>query len=92
MPCVWQPTTVINPSTGIPFDDISAWHCIADLAEDGHALEEMVLDQPQGEIGYVMIVNLDSSSPPLYIKLQLKGAFIFGRSFHYSTLRKGGGQ
>lgn len=89
MPCVWQPTTVTNPETDIPFTDISAWHFIAELAEAGHPIEEIVLDKPKGEKAYVMKVTLESSDR-LYIKVQPKGGKIFGRSFHHDTGKVGG--
>jgi hypothetical protein len=85
MPCDWQPTTVSNPTSGICFTDITAWGRIADLAEGGHPIDEMQLEQPKGEVGHVMRVKLDEKSPELYIKIQLKRGKIFGRSFHYST-------
>jgi hypothetical protein len=85
MPCDWQPTTITNPSSGICFTDTTAWNRIADLAETGCPIEEMQLDQPKGETGYVMKVKLDEKQPELYIKVQLKRGKIFGRSFHYST-------
>jgi hypothetical protein len=84
MPCDWQPTTVTNPTVGMPFTDIDAWRFIAELAESGHPMEEIMLDQPKGAKGYVMIVELEVNTPNLYIKVQLKGGKIFGRSFHYS--------
>lgn len=85
MPCHWQPTTVTNPAVDIPFSDISAWHFIAQLADDGCEFEEIVLEQPRGEKAYVTSVPLDTSLPNLYIKIQLKNGNIIGRSFHYST-------
>ena len=85
MPCRWYPTTVTNPETGLPFDDISAWHRIAELAEAGHAIEVIALEQPQGQMGYVMIQDLGSDTPALYTKVQLQRGRIYGRSFHYST-------
>lgn len=84
MPCRWEPTTVINPEVGIPFSDISAWHFVAQLADDGHELEEIVLDQPAGETAYVILTPLQVNVPLLYVKIQLKRGYIFGRSFHYS--------
>jgi hypothetical protein len=84
MPCDWNPTTVFNPEVGMYFTDNSAWHYIADLAEAKHPIEEITLNQPEGEKGYVMVVKLETSAPDLYIKVQLKGGKIFGRSFHYS--------
>ena len=85
MPCRWHPTTVTNPEVGIPFTDITAWHYIATLAEDGCKLKEIVLDQPSGDKAYVISVPLEANRPELYIKIQLKNGNIFGRSFHYST-------
>jgi hypothetical protein len=85
MPCRWHPTTVNNPEVGIPFTDITAWHFIAKLAENGCELEEIVLEQPSGEKAYIISVLLEANMPDLYIKIQLKNANIFGRSFHYST-------
>jgi hypothetical protein len=85
MPCDWRPTSVSNPSSGICFTDITAWSRVAELAETGHAIDEIQLDQPKGETGYVITVKLEEKSPDLYIKVQLKRGKIFGRSFHYST-------
>lgn len=85
MPCHWNPTTVTNPDVGFCFTHISAWAYIADLAETGHLIEEINLEQPAGEKGYVMTKQLEANLPDLYIKVQLKGGKIFGRSFHYST-------
>jgi hypothetical protein len=85
MPCDWRPTQVNNPRVGLPFDDKSAWHFIADLAESGHPIEEMTLDRPAGERGHVMTIALEAGVPDLYVKIQLKRGRIFGRSFHYSV-------
>lgn len=85
MPCDWRPTEVTNPSSGICFTDITAWSRIAELAETGHPIEEIELEQPKGEVGHVICVRLDEKQPELYIKVQLKRGRIFGRSFHYST-------
>jgi hypothetical protein len=86
MPCDWQPTTVMNPSVGIPFTDISAWHYVAELAEAGHHIDRITLEHPRGETAYVMSVRLEANAPDLYIKVQLRRGRIWGRSFHYSTL------
>ena len=87
MPCDWRPWEVLRPETGMFFTDIGAWHFIAELAEAGHLMEEIILDKPRGERGYVMIVEFGPCVPDLYIKVQIKGGKIFGRSFHYSTGR-----
>jgi hypothetical protein len=85
MPCDWQPLTVVNPDSDLPFTEERAWHYIAELAESGHAIQQIVMKQPPGDRGYVMVVSLHSNSPDLYIKVQVKGGRIFGRSFHLST-------
>lgn len=84
-PSDWRPTQVRNPITeGFFFTDVGAWHLIADLLEDGHPLEEIILCQPPGARGYVMHVELEPGRPKLYIKLELRGGKVIGRSFHYS--------
>jgi len=84
-PCVWQPLTVINPETDLPFTAERAWKYIAELAEMGHPMDEVVLRKPPGEVAYEMKVELATNVPPLYIKFQIKGGNIHGRSFHYSS-------
>src|SRR5690242_2069435 len=85
MPTHWNPTGVMNPVTGMVFTDVSAWEFIAALLEDGYPMSEVVLDQPPGAIGYVMIVPLADGTPDLYIKLHpYGGGRVYGRSFHYS--------
>jgi hypothetical protein len=83
-PSEWRPTEVNNPESGLPFTEVRAWEYIADLLDGGHFLEEVTLDQPPGELGYVMIVPLEPKMPDLYIKLQFVGGKVLGRSFHYS--------
>ena len=86
-PSDWRPTQVRNPDAeGFCFTDISAWHFIAALLEDGHPLEEIMLYQPPGARGYVMYVELEPGRPKLYIKLELRSGKIIGRSFHYSFI------
>jgi len=51
-------TEVITPEVGIPFTDITAWHHVAKLVEDGHELTETVLEHPSGEKAYVIPFSL----------------------------------
>jgi hypothetical protein len=83
VPCVWQPLKVTSPASDLPFTEPGAWQYIAELVEGGHEIEVITLEKPQGETGYVMIVELTPTN--LYIKVQIKGGKILGRSFHYST-------
>lgn len=50
-------------------------------------VEEVALRKPAGKTGYVMNIQLEAGSPPLYVKLELGSGTIFGRSFHYSKHR-----
>lgn len=83
----WEPGRVRNPESGIDdatFTDSSAWDLIASKLEDGHDVEVITLDHPRGRRGYVMKIELEPGVPRLYVKVQLHGNQIFGRSFHYS--------
>jgi hypothetical protein len=87
LPCNWTPTQVTNPAAmGICFTDISAWNFIVEAAESGCPIEEITLDVPKGEKGYVMKIKLEENVPEVYIKVQFKNNNILGRSFHYSTI------
>ena len=57
---------------------------IATRLENGEEVEVIELNQPKGAKGYVMLIDLGSDVPDLYVKLQLGNGKIFGRSFHYS--------
>lgn len=82
LPCRFTPNDVVNPNTGMYFDMVTAWYFIADLAESGHPIGEIMLDNPKGEKAYVMVVASEKDFSGVYIKVQLKGNMIYGRSFH----------
>ena len=85
-PTEWRPQQVRNPEGVIAshFSDAEAWELIASLLERGHPVEVVELRHPPGATGYVMMVDLGVHDPPIYVKLQLGGGRIIGRSFHYS--------
>ena len=85
-PTDWRPGQVRNPNGMLDthFTDAAAWELIATMIEDGHPIEMVELNKPQGAKGYVMKINLEPGQPQLYIKLQLGSGKIIGRSFHYS--------
>lgn len=85
-PSEWQPNQVRNPNGALDdhFTDASAWDLIASKLEEGHAVETVSLRHPPRKIGYVMKIQLNATSPILYVKLQLGSGKIIGRSFHYS--------
>ena len=80
----WRPTQVTHPSSGLPFTPNGAWQFIEEKLEEGHLLEEVILDTPPGKKGYVMKINLGANQRKLYIKLQLGSGTVIARSFHYS--------
>jgi hypothetical protein len=84
LPSHWTPFQVISPDSQLPFTEPGAWQYIADLLEQGHPTEELVLDVPPGVIAHVMHVP-HPNGKVLYIKFHL-GLHnkIVGRSFHYS--------
>jgi hypothetical protein len=84
-PCDWRATGMTDPRTREAFTEDGAWEYIAQLITDGIEIEVIDLDIPAGKKGYVM--NLPSHDPqiPIYVKLQLSGDCVIGRSFHYST-------
>lgn len=84
-PCVWNPTQVLNPESGLPFTDISAWHYIAEQLEAGCEVSIVSLRLPPGETGYELLLSGASGQPKIYIKVRLYRDKIKGRSFHNST-------
>ena len=82
----WSATRVKNPENdGYCFTDAGAWEFIADKLETKHKFEEIVLDNPKGALAIVMKIQLTTSEPLLYVKIQLGvGNMAIGRSFHYS--------
>ena len=85
-PTEWCPSEVRNPDGVLDthFTDSTAWELIAVRLEQGEHVKVIELHQPMGTKGYVMLIELGSDVPRLYVKLQLGSGKIFGRSFHYS--------
>ena len=82
----WRPQFVNNPECpGYCFTEAGAWALIADQLEAGHPFEEIKLDVPRGEPAVVMLINLEPTQRPLYVKVQIGPRIqAIGRSFHYS--------
>ena len=87
-PTHWNPFSVPNPEAlDLPFNDLSAWSFVVNKLEQEHPVEIIELHQPPGATGYVMTIQLETGTEPLYVKLEVRPdqRIIFGRSFHYST-------
>ena len=87
-PSHWNPFSVPNPEAlDLPFNDLSAWSFVVNKLEQEHPVEIIELHQPPGATGYVMTIQLETGTEPLYVKLEVRPdqRIIFGRSFHYST-------
>lgn len=85
----WRPQEVRNPASLEVFTERGAWHLIADLLERGQPVEVVILDNPKGKTGYVMLADIGADVPLLYIKFQLGSGVVIGRSFHYSEFARG---
>lgn len=85
-PTDWRPGSIRNPHGIINeyFTTTTAWEFIAKLLDEGHHVEEKILDKPKGKKGYVMIVDEVTSKQKVYIKFMLRNGKIIGRSFHES--------
>jgi len=84
MPTEWTPGKVVNPEVDMPFTEAGAWQFVANLLDTGHPVQQISLRHSSSELAYVMLIDLKPGLPKLYVKLQLKGGKICGRSFHYS--------
>lgn len=82
-PIRWHPTSVCELGSTSPFTEAGAWEFIACLIEDGTEIETITLDKPPGKTGYVMLVQ-GNYNEEIYIKLEIVGDKVFGRSFHAS--------
>jgi hypothetical protein len=83
-PCDWRCHQVLKPESGLPFTDVEAWHFIAELLEAGCPCNQIVLQKPSGQIGYVITTAGYKGCPQIYIKVTLSSSKINGRSFHDS--------
>ena len=85
-PTEWRPHEVRDAAGGLSptYTDGGAWELIATRLDEGHEVEVVNLRKPPGAKGYVMKIALEHDEPTLYVKLQLRGRQIVGRSFHYS--------
>jgi hypothetical protein len=57
----------------------------AEMIRSGVDIEIIELQFPPGKNAYVMLVPSHDPKTPIYIKLQLGGDSVIGRSFHYSN-------
>ena len=82
-PVRWHPTSVCDLGSTTPFTESGAWEFIACHIEDGTQIKTITLDKPPDKIGYVMLVG-GNCNEKIYIKLEIVGEKVFGRSFHAS--------
>jgi hypothetical protein len=86
-PCRWQPRQFTDPRSGQAFTDESAWEFIVDNLQCGIAITEMALDHPPGKKAYVLHLP-GANKRTLYVKLQICGDHVKGRSFHESEFEE----
>jgi hypothetical protein len=83
MPSKWQPRQFTDPRSGQAFTDDGAWTYISQSLAMGVDIEEIVLEQPAGAAGYVFFLA-GVNKRKIYVKLQMCGNHVRGRSFHES--------
>jgi hypothetical protein len=81
----WRAHQVTDPRSGAPFTEPAAWDYIAEVLEQGHAYEVLILDRPPGAKAYVLKIPQRPDVPEIYVKVQLGAGIVIGRSFHYSN-------
>ena len=74
-----------DPRTGEVFTEDGAWAYVSENIANGVDIEVKDLDIPPGKKAYVMSLPSHDPQVPIYVKLQLGGDCVIGRSFHYST-------
>jgi hypothetical protein len=85
VPCDWSPQSVWDTRFGMLFTSEGAWNYIIELLESGHQFTSKAMKTPPNTIAYETVIDRGSNLPPLYIKLQILGGRILGRSFHNSV-------
>jgi hypothetical protein len=82
-PCRWQPRQFTDPRSGQAFTDEGAWEYIVQHLEADAVIEEIEMEKPPGSKGYVLHLP-GINRETIYVKLQLCGDHVRGRSFHES--------
>jgi hypothetical protein len=83
-PCDWRATSITDPRSNEAFTEVGAWEYVAESLLRGVDVELIELRVPPGKTGYVMLLPSCRPETPIYVKLQISGKFVVGRSFHYS--------
>jgi hypothetical protein len=79
-----------DPRTNEVFTEDAAWEYVAECIEADAEIEAIDLDIPPGKKGYVLSLPSHDRATPIYVKLQLGGDCVIGRSFHYSIIQTKG--
>ena len=90
LPCDWRPQNILNPESGMPFTDASAWELIAERLENGHPVRQQTLEKPPGAQAVVLEVDLGPTQAILFVKIQIGAERVIGRSFHPSYEKRSG--
>jgi hypothetical protein len=85
-PCDWNPegtASVSNPD--FQFTRPGAWAFIAEHLESGADVYATRLDKPPGRLAYVIFIPPTDAWRGLYVKFEVAGPGLYGRSFHHPT-------
>jgi hypothetical protein len=88
-PCDWQANGITDPRTKQPFTEDGAWDYVCHHINSGVPIEVIELSNPPGKKAYVMLLPSNQPDLLIYVKLQVVGNGVLGRSFHYSNRKQG---
>src|SRR5262249_39660043 len=78
----WSPTSVTDPRSRQAFTEEGAWEYIVEQLEANVTIYPMTLNNPPGKTGYYFLLK-SAFTQNIYVKLQICGNSVMGRSFHY---------
>ena len=83
-PCEWNPEgTASARDPDYPFTAPGAWAFIAEHLEAGRDIYSIPLDRPPDGIGLVIFLPPVPRWRGLYVKFEVAGPGLYGRSFHH---------
>lgn len=81
-PCEWDPFKTFSPR-GYSYGDAGAWGLAAELLESQVPLYTISLEKPPGASAYVLFLPPTKEWRGIYIKIEVTGPGLYGRSFHH---------
>jgi hypothetical protein len=81
-PCQWDPVTT-HSERGYSYSDAGAWALIADCLVSELPIYTIDVGKPPGAWAYVFFLPPTSKWRGVYMKFEVTGPGLYGRSFHH---------